>query len=166
MKRLCIFSLVMTGFLVACATTTTTPPTTQLQVREFQTRSYETNDAIMVMKAALNVLQDDGFIVKNAEAELGLITAQKEVDIENKGEAFIALLFAGQNARWSKNDIIECSCNVSAFGNETRVRVNFQLKRMNNKGEVVVVKQVDDATYYQNFFSKMDKGVFIQKEKL
>src|SRR5213593_2649745 len=34
-------------------------PSTQLQTREFQTRTYETTDTPMVMKALLNVLQDD-----------------------------------------------------------------------------------------------------------
>jgi len=37
---------------------------------------------------------------------------------------------------------------------------------MNNKGEVMDVRQIDDAKYYQEFFGKVDKGIFIQKEKL
>jgi hypothetical protein len=37
---------------------------------------------------------------------------------------------------------------------------------MNNKGEVMTVKQVEDPKYYQEFFSKVDKGIFIEKEKL
>ncbi len=61
---------------------------------------------------------------------------------------------------------MECSGNVTEFGKETRVRINFQSKRMNNKGEVVDVKQVADPAFYQTFFSKVDKGIFIQKEKL
>jgi len=28
------------------------------------------------------------------------------------------------------------------------------------------VRQIDDAKYYQEFFGKVDKGIFIQKEKL
>jgi hypothetical protein len=35
---------------------------------------------------------------------------------------------------------------------------------MNNRGEVMLVQQVDDEQYYQDFFSKVDKGIFIQKE--
>ena len=168
MKRLItlVISICLVVFLCGCATNKMTPPTTQLQIREFQTRSYETKDVKMVMKAALNVLQDDGYIVKNAEAELGLITATKEVDVQNTGEAVLMVLLAGVNARYSKNEIIECSCNISEFGEQTRVRVNFQMKRVNNKGEVEAVKQIDDATYYQTFFSKMDKSIFIQKENL
>jgi len=56
---------------------------TQTQIREFQTRYYDTNDVKLVMKSVLNVLQDDGFIVKNAVPELGLLTANKEIDLSN-----------------------------------------------------------------------------------
>ena len=45
-------------------------PKTQLQTREFQTREYDTNDTKLVMKAVLNTLQDEGFVVKNAVVDL------------------------------------------------------------------------------------------------
>ena len=166
MKKIAPISLLVIVFAIGCATTGVTPTKTQLQIREFQTRSYETNDVKMVMKAMLNVLQDDGFIVKNANVELGFLTATKEVDVESKGEAFVAALFLGTQARWKKNSIIESTANVSEFGKQCRVRVNFQVKVMDNKGGVLEVKQIEDERYYQEFFSKVDKGIFIQKEKL
>lgn len=166
MKKIAPISLLVIVFAIGCATTGVTPTKTQLQIREFQTRSYETNDVKMVMKAMLNVLQDDGFIVKNANVELGFLTATKEVDVESKGEAFVAALFLGAQARWKKNSIIESTANVSEYGKQCRVRVNFQVKVMDNKGGVLEVKQIEDERYYQEFFSKVDKGIFIQKEKL
>ena len=166
-KNWILFIFLISGslFLVSCATTPT-PQKTQLQIREFQTRSYDTNDTKMVMKAVLNTLQDEGFIVKNAVVELGLITATKEIDIESKSEAFFATLFAGAQATWIKNSTIEASANISEFGPQTRVRVNFQIKTLDNKGGVREIKQIEDGQYYQDFFSKVDKGIFIQKEKL
>jgi len=165
MKRALV--LILSIFVAGCATTGgVTPGKTQLQIREFQTRTYETNDVKMVMKAMLNVLQDDGFIVKNANVELGLLTATKEVDVESKSEAFVAALFLGAQARWKKNSIIESTANVSEFGKQCRVRVNFQVKVMDNRGGVLEVKQIEDEKYYQDFFSKVDKGIFIEKERL
>jgi PBP1b-binding outer membrane lipoprotein LpoB len=166
MKKIFLVLSILSVFSYGCATTGVDPQKTQLQIREFQTRSYDTNDTKMVIKAMLNVLQDDGYIVKNANADLGLLTATKEVDVENKTTAIVSSLFGGYNARWNKNSIIECSANISEFGNETRVRVNFLTKMMNNKGEVVQVKQIEDQTFYEQFFSKVSKGVFLQKEKL
>jgi ribosomal protein S8 len=156
----------MSIFAFGCATTGVIPEKTQLQIREFQTRTYETNDTKMVMKAMLNVLQDEGFIVKNAVVDLGLLSAEKQVDVESKSEAFWAAFFLGAQATWKKAYIIECSANVSEFGTQTRVRVNFQSKILDNKGGIREIKQIEDEKYYQEFFSKVDKGIFIQKEKL
>lgn len=155
------------GVLVlGCVPAVTKPPKTQLEIREFQTRTYETNDSRMVMKSLLNVLQDDGYITKNADAELGFLSAVKEIDVESKGEALILTLFGGKEARWKKNSIIECSCNVGEFGKLTRVRVNFQLKVMDNKGAVMQVETMEDAKFYQEFFAKVDKGIYIAKQRL
>jgi ribosomal protein S8 len=166
MKKIGVLSLILIIFISGFATTGTTPPRTQLQIREFQTRSYETTDVKMVMKALLNVLQDEGFIVKHASVDLGLLNATKEVDVENKGEAVLLILLVGADARWKKNSIIECTGNVSEFGNQVRVRVNFQMKVLDNKGNVIKVGQIEDSKYYQDFFSRVDKGIFLQKEKL
>jgi len=165
-KSLCLLS-VISIFAFSCATNSvTTPEKTQLQIREFQTRTYDTKDIKMVMKALLNVLQDDGFIVKNAVVDLGLLNAEKEVDIESLGEKFFAILFMGVNASWRKNLILEATANVSEFGDQARVRMNFQAKVLDNAGRVVKVEQVQDEKYYQDFFSKVDKGIFIEKEKI
>lgn len=152
-------------FAIGCATSSA-PQKTQLETREFQTRSYPTNDVKLVMKAMLNVLQDEGYIIKSANTDLGLLNATKEMNEENTGQAVFSSLLFGQNARWKKNSIIESTANVSFFGKECRVRVNFQYKSMDNVGNVIDVKQVDDANFYQLFFSKVDKGLFIQKEQL
>lgn len=166
MRKLWIFPIIMSMFVFGCATTAIIPEKTQLQIREFQTRTYETNDTKMVMKAMLNVLQDDGFIVKNAVMDLGLLSAEKTVDIESKGEAFLAAFFLGAQATWKKASVIECTAIVSEYGNQARVRVNFQVKVLDNKGGIREVKQIEEEKYYQDFFSKVDKGIFIQKEKL
>ncbi len=165
------------------------PPRTQLEIRQNQTREYLTADTKMVMKALLNTLQDDGFIVKNAVTELGLITGTKELDVEqvsgypggfsttfgfgsgrrsNSGLGF-GLGYpwgVNDNAITSKNSIIEVSANVTEFRSETRVRVNFQEKIVDNRGGTLEVRQIDDPEYYQDFFSKVDKGIFLQRERL
>lgn len=165
MKR--FFPVMFIVFAIAgCVSTGVQPQKTQLQIREFQTRSYDANDSKMVIKAMLNVLQDDGFIVKNAVLDLGLLSAEKTVDVEEWLDAFMAALFEGANARWKKAAIIECTANVSEFGNIIKVRVNFQLKMLDNKGGIMEVKQIDDVKYYEDFFQKVDKGIFLQKEKV
>ena len=190
-KELPLRILMLIGVLYFPACTPPAPPKpqlTQLQIRELQTREYETTDTKMVIKAVLNVLQDDGFIVKNAVVDLGLITASKELEVEPVNPFPFGSIFPGDYSRrrgkrsgfdwgmgsgWgnqpvitSKNSIIEASANISAFNRVTRVRVNFQRKTVGNNGGTIAVFQIDDLEYYRDFFAKVDKGVFIQKERL
>jgi hypothetical protein len=138
----------------------------------------------MVLKAMLNVLQDDGFIVKNAVVDLGLLTATKEVEVEDSND-FGPFNFGlgggsgggfgwGVNPGWHTSDpeirrtntVLEVSANVSEFGNSTRVRVNFQQKTLNNVGGVEDVRQIDEPEFYRDFFAKVDKGLYLQRERL
>lgn len=166
MKYLFLALIVVMGMSMSCATTNIEPEKTQLQIREFQTRTYDVDNEIMVLKAIANVLQDQGYIITNAETDLGLITAQKEASIEDGTEKFFQILFFGDDARYKKNSIIESTANVSQFGKQVRVRMNFQLKAYDNKGQLIELGQIDDEEFYQNFFAKVDKGIFIQKENI
>lgn len=141
-------------------------PKTQLEVREMQTRTFSAAQSAQVMKALLNVLQDDGFVVKNAVLELGLLSASKEVDVANTGQAILNSVLFGIHARWNKNSIIESTANVTQTGKDSKVRVTFQVKTLNNRGEVSDVRALEDAKYYQEFFAKVDKGIYIQNEGL
>lgn len=159
------------------------PPKTQLEVRQFQTRDFDTNDEKLVMKAMLNVLQDDGYVVKNAVVDLGLITATKETDLspgrsgsQASGIDFLGggFVFGGGTTvfgtqaeqRFRKTEVVDFTGNVSEFGAQTKVRVSFQSKVLDNRGDVVAVTAVDDAEFYQDFFARMDKSLFLQKEQL
>jgi len=166
MKYLYLALIVVVGLSMSCVTTNIEPQKTQLQIRQFQTRTYDVDSEIMVLKAVANVLQDEGYIITNAEADLGLITAQKEASIEDGTEKFFAILFFGANARYKKNSIIESTANVSQFGKQVKVRINFQLKAYDNRGDLITLGQIDDEQFYQDFFAKVDKGIFIQKENI
>jgi hypothetical protein len=37
---------------------------------------------------------------------------------------------------------------------------------MNNRGGISKAHTIDDPKYYQDFFAKVDKGIFLEKEKL
>ncbi len=130
-----------------------------LQIREFQTRTYDTTDTAMVMKALLNVLQDEGFVIKTANTDLGLVTARKEESKPPRAscpfaESCVALV------SW------DCSGNVSRFGAQTKVRVSVQQAGQSFTGHPLYSTEIEDPVYYQTFFSKVDKSVFIAKEKL
>jgi len=161
-KRYAI-SVLSAIFIISCARPNTTVQKTQLQVREFQTRLFNTKDVRLVLKAMINVLQDEGFIIKTANIELGLLSAIKEVERDRDVMSIGSITI--RDTGGFKTTITECSANVSEYGDQVKVRVNFQKKTIDVKG-VREVGLVEDEKYYQSFFAKVDKSIFIEKEKL
>lgn len=185
-----IASAILACLMLASCTIINRPPTptvpkTQLQIREFQTREFDTNDVKLIMKAMLNVLQDDGFVVKNAVMDLGLLTATKEIDLGSSGgsstasDDYWAKIFESmwkgsnynnrssqpqQQQRYSKFKQVEASINVSPIGKRCKVRANFQAKILDNQGQPMDVYVIDDQKFYQEFFAKVDQSIFIQKQ--
>ncbi|MCE5293455.1 MAG: hypothetical protein LLF94_02420 [Chlamydiales bacterium] len=142
------------------------PEKTQLEIRQMQTRTFDTDQYKLVMKSVLNTLQDENFIVKNVAMDLGFLTATQEKDIEDSHARMWAKMQRAESARWPKHEVIEATVNVSEFGKQVRVRVNFQKKIMDNCASVISVSQLTDEKFYQNFFSKVDKGIFIQQQDI
>lgn len=148
---------------------TPAPQKTQLEKRQIQTRSYDSNDKAMVMKAMLNVLQDEGFIVDNANPLLGFISGSKEFDINDKsidiqkefGTSKCSLNWSGVRVA-----VIEATANVTEYGKEIKVRITFKRKLLNVYGNAQAIDEIDDENYYQDFFAKIDKAIFLQKQKI
>lgn len=144
-------------------------PMTQLEKRQFQTRTYESSDKALVMKAMLNVLQDEGFIVYNANPLLGFIYGVKDFDTSDPN-IDISKEFGLSKSRLNWNGVkvatIETTANVTEYGKSMRVRVNFKRKLLNIYGNAQFIDDVNDETYYQDFFSKVDKAIFLQKQKI
>ncbi len=142
---------------------------TQLQKRQFQTRNYDCTDKALIMKAMLNVLQDEGFIVNNANPLLGFISGSKEFDVSDKsidiskefGTSKGSLMWKGV-----KVATIESTANVTEYGKEIKVRINFKRKLLNVYGNAQFINEIDEENYYQDFFAKVDKAIFIQKQKI
>ena len=150
-----------------CAPRRIVPPRTQLQLREFQTRSYEITDTLRAVRAVISALLDDGFIVRNADKELGLVTASKEIDIEDPNERFWATLLAGDSGvMFQKSSQVECSVQVVTSPRETRVRAVFLFRVLDNLGNPIKIEQVDDPGYYRDFFARVDKSIFLEKSNL
>ena len=66
--------------ITSCATSTPVDisgSSTQLEMRQLQTRQYDTLDKTLTMRSVIATLQDLGFTIDQADAELGTITATR-----------------------------------------------------------------------------------------
>ena len=144
-------------------------PMSQLEKRQFQTRTYNSEDKVLIMKAVLNILQDEGFVVYNTNSLLGFIYAQKDYDLSNSGED-IAKEFGKTKSRLNFNGVkvasIESNSNFTDFGDKLRVRINFKRKILNEYGNAQFIEDIEDETYYEEFFNKLDKTIFLLKQKV
>ena len=104
MKQIYIIFILVSFLCTNCASIPKIGKT-QLQIRAIQTRTYEVYESELVLKVMLNVLQDDGFIVKTAVPKFGLLTATKEIDIEKMSDSMLVYFFGYANARWKKTPL-------------------------------------------------------------
>lgn len=139
----------------------------QLERREIETHFYDTSDTQKVMKAAINTLQDSGFIIQEIEPELGYLRARKSFKKRfiNKGrlagQSFVLALYstlvilswgAGayyitdptrkmSNELHKKTVVVDTNVNVEPFGkNKTKVRLVFVQKVLLNADGYSYVK--------------------------
>lgn len=140
-------------------------PQTQLQKRQYQTRQYNSIDKATIMKSMLNVLQDEGYIVNNANSLLGFISGSKEFSTSDKTIDF-EKEFGAKKMLGAMVAVVEATANISEYGKTYKVRVNFKRKFLNAYGSAIKIEEITDEKYYQNFFSRVDKAIFIQKQKI
>jgi hypothetical protein len=162
---LCLAAICMTA-LSSCQSAPQEPPLTQLEIREMQTRSFETIAMKDIMKSMINVLQDEGFIIEHADKELGLVRGEKNQDIENSSTRNLNTFLYGEHARWDKVKTIKASGNITEHGELMKVRIIFEMTQIDNKGAIQAIQAIKDGNYYQDFFSKLDKSIFITKSKI
>ena len=146
------------------------PEMTQLQRRQLQTREYESVDRTRILEVAVQVLQDDGFVISNANTELGLLSASKDLhdrQVDDAGTAFVKGMFSMGAANISTDEFsaFEANLTVTQFGEKVRARMAARLSRTSTNGNIQY-EQVTDGAFYQQFFTQLEKGIFIEQEGL
>lgn len=165
-------SLVLSGAVAGCYSplpSVNTSRLSPLQVRAMETRTYDGPDTKTALKTVLNVLQDEGFLVDYGNTDLGLLHASKTIGATTDQAYTLAVgVFDGLNGNRSFGSMamIEATANVSDFGNQIKVRINFQRKLVGLNGVVLAAAPIGDPRTYQEFFAKLDRGLFIQNQGL
>lgn len=142
-------------------------PLSQLEKRQFQTRTYPAQDNVIAMKAILNVLQDEGFIVYNVNSLLGYIYGVKDFDLSDPN-IDISKEFGVTKSRLNYNGVkvatLEVSVNVTQYGGKSRIRANFKRKLLNQYGNAQMIDDISEIEFYDDFYSKVDAAMNLQKQ--
>jgi hypothetical protein len=149
-------------------------PQSPLELRQAQSRTFERADSRLVLKAALNVLQDQGFVIRHADAELGIVTAVMEWRSRQPNKGLRVLKWVAAVPTYGASLLIpsgrtevssiEANVNVTPEGSSARVRISLVSRVTGKNGEVLSVSPVDDPLAYQRLLAGLDKAVFLEKE--
>ena len=116
--------------LAGCASTpNVVPDKSQLELRQMQTRSYDSLSRNHTLRSVIATLQDLGFVVDAADPNLGVVTGTRFDTLRMRMTVTVR-----------EKDAAQIS-----------VRANARIDEF----------PIDDAATYQDFFSALDKAVFL-----
>lgn len=164
-----IFLLLSCAQITFCKTQKAQNPTPE-ELESIQTTYYTKIPSLKVMKAVLNVLQDDSYFIEASDSQLGFIGATREFDIKDKNinikqefgcsKKFFGIKklfpFAPSYAK------TEANINVTGNDEKTTVRVNFRKKVFNLYDATINTKEVVDKNYYTDFYSKLNSELQVK----
>ena len=149
-------SAVFLVILMAGCVTPKAPQLTPLEKQSLQTREYEESKEI-VFPSVLSVLQDSGYIVKTADKDTGLITAESPTDnATGFWDAFAGVIANQQTA---------VTAFIEKIGPITKVRLNFVVQKSSSSSYGQSSKQstpILNAATYQNAFEQIESAIFIR----
>ena len=131
------FAVILLAIVVSCGAKATdiTGSDSQLEIRQLQTREYDTLNKEMTLRSVVATLQDLGFIIDTADASIGTVTATR-VYQEKSYETYEMRMTI--TVRERKNGRIA-------------VRANARLHE----------EVIKNPRTYQDFFAALDKSMFL-----
>lgn len=176
MKKLFCLILIVAFFLSACQTKIPKEALElspqSLEMRQLQTRYFDTSDEQTILVSSAGLLQDLGFNIDESETELGFILGSKDRDATDAGQIAGAVVMAALFGVYMSTDdhqkMRACVITHPTGENDERVaaRVTFQRIVWNTQGMISAKEGILDPEIYQEFFSKLSKAVFLEANEI
>ncbi len=136
-----------------------------LELRQFQKKEFNSNNEIEVIKTAISALQDLGFTVKNANADLGIINAEMQISDSSAFSQYMqSWIFEETTIASVKH--LDATLNVEKIQDKVIIRASFVTKALNKVGGIIRSEPILDPKFYQDFFNRIDKSLFLKLNKL
>jgi len=176
------YSLLLVAILCGCATPEVPKsalrlPESTLDIRSIQTRTLEASSETVILAATIAVLQDMEFHIDRIEKPLGVITASKVSDADDKNQKTGLILLdvlcamgggGGCDASSTAKDDQHITLTMVVLPNrakagEYKVRITIQRVIYDKMNRILVLERIDTAETYQTIFDNLRKSLFIQE---
>jgi len=149
-----------------------------LAARQMQTRRFDSSDEQALLAAGGAVLQDLGFILKTSEPGLGILVADKDRSAVEAKQVVPAIVFSivlsalvgqGVEIPWDDRQKISSTLVTHPSGagdSATFVRVTFRRIVWTNRNAVSKMELLDEPRFYEEFFQRLSKSVFLEAQQL
>mgnify|MGYP006081244987 CR=1 FL=1 len=172
-------TLVCTLFIVCLSGCVTGPPpeafrmsATALEDRQMQSRRFDTLDETGILAASVGVLQDLGYALDISNADLGVLTASKELDATNTGQVAAMILLAalggGSTPIDDNQKVRVCLVINESLEDKASSVVRITMNRFiwNTQGQITKAETLKDPELYQAFFAKLSKATFLEAHQI
>jgi len=148
------------------------PKMSVVELRTMQSKELNEVDSNKVLKDVLQLLMDDNFEIINLDSNVGYFQAFKKLDGGKEEYKFawydiyypIAIYKFATLGRYVKK--ITTTVTIREIKNKSIVRASFFLEVRDEDDELISRTTIEDRNFYQEFFSKLDKAVFLKKNDL
>lgn len=142
----------------------------QVMLRNAQSRVFETSDRTRLLAAAMQTLQDLGFMVEALDEKLGIVSASRFDAIEG------ADIFDPTYHLYDSQSLLLLTRTYRSWGpfyhRADLVRATVTIRRRNEKQTVVranaqfYLRAVETAEPYQRFFAALEQAMAMQSTQL
>ena len=139
-----------------------------LQLRQQQTKRFDTGDEGSILTACAALLQDLGFKIDETEPAIGLLSGSKRRSAKDVKEivvkVVVGVLLGGQNIPYSDEQIMRALVVTKRAGSDKShsVRVTFQRTVFNSDKRLSKMEDLQEPEMYQMFFEKLSKALFLE----
>jgi hypothetical protein len=138
-----------------------------LQLRQLQSRRFSTGDEKLILASCVALLQDLEFTLEETSSDLGLVVASKDRSAIETGQVVGSLIIAilgGKSQPTDKEQRFRASVvtRLSEDKKSVGVRVTFQRIVWNTANQVSKNEALENPEFYQAFFEKLSKAVFLE----
>lgn len=145
-----------------------------LKKRSIQSQRFRSVERKQLMSAVVGVIQDLGFTLDEGDSDLGVFVGSKQRTAKDARQYTIAALQILNNDQVVIDDVQKFRISIIVYPvsdskrskGDYLVRTNFQRIVWNNLKEVSRAESLNDPQFFRDFFSRLSKSLFLDKEDL